>query len=119
MYCETHPKYNPYRRPSGNYGCLSCWRVYLDEKDKFLPDYIRSVASKNQELAEYLLENQSNIMLAPVVQEASIESDIEFSNVDELVADGFKDAFGNLPEDVKEETKDVVEKPILQRGKFV
>lgn len=131
MYCEAHEKYTGYRRPSN--GCHSCWRVYLNKKDLVLPDYIRSISSKSPDVAKYLVANQSNIMMAPVIQEATIEpSGFKFSeSLEELIEDGFGEAFEGLPkediqegvlpivEEIIEEIEEALEKPKPQRGRFV
>ncbi len=126
MKCGSHEKYTGYRRPSN--GCHSCWRVYLDEKDLVLPDYIKSIASKSPDVAKYLIANQSNIMMAPVIQEATVRSTVQFADVEELIEDGFGENLLDLPdaeailpiaEELVDELEDIVLDKKPQRGRFV
>jgi len=126
MKCGSHEKYTGYRRPSN--GCHSCWRVYLDEKDLVLPDYITSIASKSPDVSRYLLVNQTKIMVAPVIQEATVRSTVQFADVEELIEDGFGenlldledvDAILPIAEELVEELEEIVLNRKPQRGRFV
>ena len=126
MKCGSHEKYTGYRRPSN--GCHSCWRVYLDEKDLVLLDYIKSIASKSPDVAKYLIANQTKIMVAPVIQEAKVMTSIQFADVEELIEDGFGenlldledvDAILPIAEELVEELEEIVLNRKPQRGRFV
>ena len=126
MKCGSHEKYTGYRRPSN--GCHSCWRVYLDEKDLVLPDYIKSIASKSPDVAKYLIANQTKIMVAPVIQEAKVMTSIQFADVEELIEDGFGenlldledvDVILPIAEELVEELEEIVLNRKPQRGRFV
>ncbi len=126
MKCGSHEKYTGYRRPSN--GCHSCWRVYLDEKDLVLLDYIKSIASKSPDVSRYLLVNQTKIMVAPVIQEAKVMTSIQFADVEELIEDGFGenlldlegvDAILPIAEELVEELEEIVLNRKPQRGRFV
>ncbi len=126
MKCGSHEKYTGYRRPSN--GCHSCWRVYLDEKDLVLLDYIKSIASKSPDVAKYLIANQTKIMVAPVIQEAKVMTSIQFADVEELIEDGFGenlldledvDVILPIAEELVEELEEIVLNRKPQRGRFV
>jgi hypothetical protein len=95
-----------------------------------LTDYIESISSKSPELAQYLIANETDIMLAPVIREAVVEpSKFEFVELEDIIAEGFGEAFEGIPEETIEEgvlptveeiEDEEVEAPVEpQRGRFV
>ena len=58
--CKKHPDYEARRRPKVE--CVSCWRLYLENRGTTVDAYASSLTRQERDLSEWLKGNMEAII---------------------------------------------------------